>query len=157
VGGYRNHYLRFQTPATWYHLQQAGFNYDTTFGYNDMPGFRNGMGHPFQPYDDHRRRAIELLEIPLHIMDSSLLTAGGSPAGAWTIIRELVEQVRSCRGVLTVLWHNDVFSCPFKQSSARLYRQLLAYGREQGAWLTSGTEIWRWATNAGIPAERSER
>ena len=42
VTGCRNHYLRFKVPDTWELLAKAGFKYDTTFGYDDMVGFRNG-------------------------------------------------------------------------------------------------------------------
>lgn len=42
VVGYRNHYLRFRVPDTWELLSKAGFKYDTTFGYSDCAGFRNG-------------------------------------------------------------------------------------------------------------------
>ena len=32
-------------------LQSAGFHYDSTLGYADCIGFRNGMCHPFKPYN----------------------------------------------------------------------------------------------------------
>ena len=49
--GYRNHYLRFKLPETWKYLADAGFEYDTTLGYSNALGYRNGMCHPFRPYD----------------------------------------------------------------------------------------------------------
>ncbi|TAH65963.1 MAG: hypothetical protein EWM52_05475, partial [Methanosarcina mazei] len=51
VLGFRNHYLRFKTPETWELLADAGFGYDSTFGYSELAGFRNGMCHPFKPYN----------------------------------------------------------------------------------------------------------
>ena len=55
VTGYRNHWLRIKVPDTWEHLKAAGFRYDTTLGYNDVPGFRNGMCHPFRPFNSQYR------------------------------------------------------------------------------------------------------
>ena len=49
--GYRNHFLKFKVPDTWEHLHNAGIKYDTTLGYTDCVGFRNGMCHPFKPFN----------------------------------------------------------------------------------------------------------
>ena len=73
VIGYRNHYLRFKVPDTWELLSKAGFKYDTTFGYADCAGFRNGVCHPFRPYNINTGKQIDILEIPLIIMDRTLL------------------------------------------------------------------------------------
>ncbi len=54
--GYRNHYLKFKVPDTWIVLEKAGFKYDTTFGYADAVGFRNGMCHPFKPFNLHTNK-----------------------------------------------------------------------------------------------------
>ena len=73
VIGCRNHFLRFKVPDSWKYLQSAGFEYDTSLGYADAVGFRNGMCHPFQPSDlNENGSAIAILEIPLIIMDGAL-------------------------------------------------------------------------------------
>ena len=72
VLGYRNHYLRFKVPDTWEYLSKAGFQYDTTLGYADCAGFRNGMCHPFRPFNLNTNHEIDILEIPLTVMDGSL-------------------------------------------------------------------------------------
>ena len=51
IKGCRNHYLKFVVPDTWELLRNAGFCYDTTLGYADCIGFRNGMCHPFRPFN----------------------------------------------------------------------------------------------------------
>ncbi|MGP8337637.1 MAG: polysaccharide deacetylase family protein, partial [Methanosarcinaceae archaeon] len=108
VIGYRNHYLRFKTPDTWEILSKAGFKYDTTFGYNDCSGFRNGMCHPFKPFNLNTGKEIEILEIPLTIMDCTLfgdymrLDFNKS----WELTKQLIDTVESYNGVITILWHN---------------------------------------------------
>ncbi|NLD97959.1 MAG: hypothetical protein GX635_12630, partial [Synergistaceae bacterium] len=44
--GGRQHYLRWNAPATWRNYAEAGLNYDTTLSYADHAGFRCGTCHP---------------------------------------------------------------------------------------------------------------
>jgi peptidoglycan/xylan/chitin deacetylase (PgdA/CDA1 family) len=147
VIGYRNHYLRFQIPDTWDYLERCGFEYDSTFGYNDTVGFRGGMCHPFRPYDNLRQRWMNICEIPLTVMESAMV-GSIKPGEAWELIKKLLEEVEANRGVLTVLWHNYVFNCPFREYWSDLYERILQYGNERDAWMTSGEELWRyWKEN----------
>lgn len=144
VIGYRNHYLRFSVPKTWELLAEAGFKYDTTLGYPDAVGFRSGICHPFRPYNSASEKPIEILEIPLCIMDTTLLDLEKQTGSMWKTIEHLMDVTEKCGGVLTLLWHNDTFSSPFKGSLGRLYIKTLAHAKEKGAWITSADEIWRW-------------
>ena len=144
VTGYRNHYLRFKVPDTWEYLANAGFGYDTTFGYNEMVGFKNGMCHPFRPYNLRTDREVNILEIPLTLMDSTLFDLAKSYDEAWNLAKRLVDTVASCRGVLTLNWHSDSFHCPYKKRRPELYEKILAYCSNQQAWLTNGADLWRW-------------
>ncbi len=143
VIGYRNHYLRFQVPDTWDILKKCGFTYDSTYGYTNTVGFRNGMCHPFRPYDLQHQQWMDIYELPLHVMESAMFDFV-KPHEAWELIQQLLEEVELNQGVLTVLWHNNVFSCPFRDKWNALYEKILQYGRERNAWMTSGEEIWRW-------------
>ena len=144
VIGYRNHYLRFKIPETWQHLAQAGFKYDATFGYNNAVGYRNGLAHPFKPYDLSVDREIDILEIPLNIMDSALLNIEKSFREAWSITKDLMDKTEKYNGVLCVLWHNNSFNSPYKCGYEKFYEKILEYGLQRNAWMTSGEEIWRW-------------
>ncbi|NLO90182.1 MAG: polysaccharide deacetylase family protein [Clostridia bacterium] len=144
VLGYRNHYLRFKVPDTWVHLEKCGFKYDTTYGYTNVVGFRNGMCHPFKPFNPNTGKQMEIFEIPLHIMDGALFDLTGGFNHAWQITKKLIDLAADCRGVLTVLWHNSAFNCPFRVKWRRMYEKILEYGREKNAWMTSSYEIWRW-------------
>jgi peptidoglycan/xylan/chitin deacetylase (PgdA/CDA1 family) len=143
VIGYRNHYLRFQVPDTWKILEKCGFTYDSTYGYTNMVGFRNGMCHPFRPYNLQREQWMDIYELPLHIMESAMFDFVKSHE-AWELIKQLLEEVELNKGVLTVLWHNNVFNCPFREDWGALYEKILQYGRERNAWMTSGEELWGW-------------
>jgi peptidoglycan/xylan/chitin deacetylase (PgdA/CDA1 family) len=144
VLGYRNHFLHFKVPDTWEYLSQAGFQYDATFGYADVTGFRNGMCHPFRPFDLNKNQNIGLLEIPLIIMDQTLFHYMKlDDVHAWERTKQLIEIVEKFQGVLTILWHNNYFY----RDKARFYERILKYGIEKGAWMTNGQEIAQWAND----------
>jgi len=141
VIGYRNHYLKFKVPTTWELLRKAGFEYDMTFGYSDHVGFRNGMCHPFLPFNLKTKELIDILEIPLIIMDGALdrnmkLDINES----WIIVKRLIDRVEELNGVLSVLWHNTYMSGQWLD----LYKRILSYCSDKDAWMTSGEEIWKW-------------
>lgn len=141
VVGYRNHYLRFRIPDTWEHLQNAGFLYDTTLGYSDCIGFRNGMCHPFRPYNLTTQREIDILEIPLTIMDRTFSSYMKLDAkDSWEITKRLIDVTEQFHGVISVLWHNQEFF----GEQGKFYEKILHYCSEKGAWMTSGKEIAMW-------------
>lgn len=144
VIGYRNHYLRFKVPDSWEVLSKTGFKYDTTLGYNDMIGFRNGMCHPFKPFNLKESKEIEILEIPLIIMDGALFSLVDSLNEAWNYVKKLIDIVESNKGVITLLWHNHVFGCSFRKEWEILYNKILSYCYMKNAWMTSGEEIYKW-------------
>lgn len=139
VIGYRNHYLKFRTPDTWELLSKTGFRYDSTFGYADCAGFRNGICHPFRPYNLETGKEIEILEIPLIIMDRTILEGYMKLnfEKAWEITKQLVDTVEKYRGVITILWHNT----EMRGDKLKFYENVLKYCSGKNAWLTSGEEI----------------
>lgn len=144
VTGYRNHYLRFQVPDSWEYLSRAGFEYDSTLGYNERVGFKNGMCHPFRPYNLNTRKEIAILEIPLTIMDGTLFDMVTSYHEAWELAKKLIDTVASCKGVLTLNWHSNSFNCPFKATWPRMYEEILKYCQTKNAWMTHGKNIYDW-------------
>jgi peptidoglycan/xylan/chitin deacetylase (PgdA/CDA1 family) len=146
VIGYRNHYLMFRVPDTWEHLAAAGFRYDTTVGYSNAIGFRNGVCHPYRPFNLRSGREIDIVEIPLAIMDTALFRRSRSLEEACRLSSRIVDAVERYHGVLTLLWHNNSLVSPaYRAGWAKVYAKLLEYCHGKGAWMTSGEEIYRWA------------
>lgn len=138
VSGYRNHFLRMSIPDTWKKLSEVGFKYDTTFGYPDGFGFRNGMCHPFEPVDLTTGERIGLLEIPLAVMDRTIRSyQKKNPSDSFSSIKELIDVTEKHGGVLTILWHNTFMS----GGMLKLFEKILAYSREKNAWITSADDI----------------
>lgn len=139
VFGYRNHFLCFNVPDTWECLSIAGFQYDTTLGYADCVGFRNGMCHPFRPFNLKTNHEIEILEIPLTVMDGTLDQTYMRLVGEnkWEFIKGLIDRVAACHGVFTLLWHNTYM----ERENLKFYKKILQYCNERKAWLTNANEI----------------
>jgi hypothetical protein len=112
-----------------------------------MVGFRNGMCHPFRPFNLNTNKEIEILEIPLAIMDVTLFEnyLKLDARRAWEITKLLIDNVRSCNGVLTVLWHNTLMLKDLK-----FYEKILEYCNRNNALMTSGEEIWRIAPKTSL-------
>lgn len=139
VIGFRNHFLRFRVPDTWEYLSQAGFQYDTTFGYADCVGFRNGMCHPFRPFNLNTGCDIDIVEIPLVVMDGTLdeTYMRIDVTRKWEFVKELIDRVAECHGVFTLLWHNTYL----EGENLALYEKMLRFFNKKKAWITSGGRL----------------
>jgi hypothetical protein len=106
----RQHYLRFRYPETWKIQERAGFSIDSTLGFAEREGFRNGCVHPFLPYDSEAGRVLGIWEIPLHVMDGTLRDYRRLDAGeAADSIRALAETAAEHRGACSMLFHNLIY------------------------------------------------
>jgi hypothetical protein len=116
IGG-RQHYLRW-SPESWLHWERCGLQYDSTVGFADHAGFRAGTCVPYLPWLWKENRRADVLEIPLIMMDATLVAEQYMALDA-DQIREIVKRlVRRCAvvgGVFTVLWHNDRLAPPCGQ------------------------------------------
>jgi hypothetical protein len=144
VVGYRNHYLRFQVPSSFQKLEEVGIKYDSTIGFADNYGFRNGMVHPYHPsLGDSGTSSI--LELPLAVMDCALYSYMGlMPGEGRTICEDLIGQTKKLHGTLVILWHNTSFVDPRLLEWGDLYWHILDKAKEEGAWLCSGAELSNW-------------
>jgi hypothetical protein len=137
--GVRMHWLfrDAQTPAT---LDEAGYMYDSTGGYNETIGYRNGTTQVFRPLG-----ARMLLELPLHIQDGALFFANrlDLPAGeAYERCRALFDHAASAGGVMTLLWH-DRSHAP-ERFWGDFYRSLLHRLDSYGVWFATARQAVEW-------------
>jgi hypothetical protein len=102
----RQHWLRFDIEQTWRDQERCGFNLDSTLGFNDRAGYRAGTSLPFNPWMLHEQRSMELLEIPLVLMDSQLYDEQEmSLENGLECSNSLIDITRRSRGLLTINWH----------------------------------------------------
>ncbi len=113
VKGNRFHYLCYQPDKTVTVLQQSKLQYDTSLGFAEHFGFRNSYCHPFFPFDFNTRKASNLIELPLMLMDTSLYSINYMDVKsekAIEAIAPIIEEVEKFGGLFTLLWHNENFS-----------------------------------------------
>ena len=65
------------------------------------------------------------------------------PSEAWRIVKKLIEVTERNKGVITILWHNNVFDEIFWGKWARFYEHILRYLNERNAWMSSAEDIYK--------------
>jgi len=106
--GGRQHYLRWQNPATWQHWDDAGLNYDSTVGFADLIGFRTGCCYEYPVFNLEERKKLKLRERPLIVMEGVALKGNGTFKNEFREkISHLNQICRRFKGDFTLLWHND--------------------------------------------------
>jgi hypothetical protein len=114
IRGGRQHYLRFEAPATWCLWDDAGLEYDSTLLYADHAGFRCGTCYEFSVFDPKRREHLRLKERPTVVMDGTVTSRRymglGTGSVAYDFIFGLKERCRLFDGDFTVLWHNSALA-----------------------------------------------
>jgi hypothetical protein len=121
-------------------LDQAGFAYDSTCGYNETIGFRAGTTQVFRPLDCSR-----LLELPLHIQDGALFYPQRldlSEPEAERRCKALTDNAAQFGGVLTVLWHDR--SHGPERFWGDFYKSLIHNLRLSGCWFASARQVVGW-------------
>jgi hypothetical protein len=137
--GARMHWLYFdsQTPVA---LEKAGFSYDSTVGYNEMIGYRAGIAQVFK-----HPNVDQLLELPLHIMDTSLFYQSYmnlSNQRAAAAMLPLIENAARFGGVLTINWHDR--SLGPERLWDEPYRQLLNDLKSRSVWFATASQAVSW-------------
>ncbi|MFC1568996.1 polysaccharide deacetylase family protein [bacterium] len=143
VTGSRFHYLSFHNPQTISILEEADIQYDSTLGFAEEIGFRNGVAWPFPLFDCQRNQEKPILEIPLIMMDATLRKyKNEQPEDVFPKIKDLLDCVKHVNGCCALLWHNNYFSNYKFQGWGELYQSILEYTHNE-AWLASGEEVYR--------------
>jgi hypothetical protein len=148
VIGHRQHYLRMDYEKTMPIYEQAGLLYDATLGYTEKEGYRNDFSYPYHPYDCHSDKPFCYWELPLTLMDATLLGYRHLDlVQAWQVIQGLLEQARDKRGCVVVVWHNQAFFDGEFPGYTHLYLRMLGWIRDNNGIGLSGKEVLRlWET-----------
>ncbi|MDD1690291.1 MAG: hypothetical protein LUQ66_06480 [Methanoregula sp.] len=152
ASGNRTHWLLFDQNS-WKVLDDAGYSYDTTFGYNDDAGFRAGILQVYRP-----RTAQRLLELPLHIQDLGLFGkfCWAPSENGWektpclhldviaarTYCDRILDFAEKYGGVVTLLWHYENLTPPRDWSGT--YAELVKRAQADGAWVTTAGSVVEW-------------
>jgi hypothetical protein len=137
--GVRMHWLYFSADSP-RHLEEAGFEYDSTMGFNEAVGFRSGTTQVFR-----FPGLARLLELPLNIMDSALFYGsrmGLSERDALASCTSVVERLKTYGGALTINWHTRSLSP--ERNWDEFYLELIQILRRHRTWFANSQEVVGW-------------
>lgn len=159
ICGIRYHYLRCLYHETLPLLEQARFSYDTSLAFAEHEGFRCGCSFPFRPYCLAEERPLDLIEVPLAVMDGTLqephyrdLDAAAAESAAAAVL----GRAQCSGGAVSLLWHNNRFDKRVSRGYDQVYWNLVDQALTHNAWLTSAGEIVaHWRRTFGMPEPSS--
>ena len=99
ISGIRQHYLNLDNK-TWLYQKQAGFIYDTSFGYNNKIGFKGDKYKPFKPYNDY------FIVFPMVMMDNPFV----ANKNKWSDLEFIIDTAIREDSVLVINWHTNHFN-----------------------------------------------
>jgi hypothetical protein len=137
--GIRMHWL-LHDENTLRALDDAGYSYDSTSGYNETIGYRSGTTQTYRPFSTRR-----LLELPLHIQDGAMFYPKRldlSEPEAWKRCVALIGNARKFGGVLTILWHDR--SHGPERFWGDFYVRLVQALRSLNGWFGTASQVVSW-------------
>jgi hypothetical protein len=139
--GSRQHWLRFGDFATLFRaVEDAALVFDSSVGFSDHVGFRSGACFAFPPYDFQLERPHNFLEIPLAIMDGSLIECSRkSGESAQTLAERVLSESRKYGwGGISILWHNPLEALSVPDEINEVFWKCAAQRQEfQERWVSS--------------------
>jgi hypothetical protein len=115
----RQHFLKFDPLNFPEQLQLAQVNEDSSYGWADRTGFRASCSLPYFLFDVKNKRTTKIKEIPLCVMDVTVITSRymniTEPEKVLNQFSQYLDLVKSHGGIYCVLWHNDTLQfSPYK-------------------------------------------
>jgi len=121
-------------------IEEAGYVYDSTAGYNESVGYRCGTTQAYRPLGAQR-----LLELPIHIQDGALFFSqrlGLTEAEAWKRCKSLLHNSKEFGGVLNIIWHDR--SPGPERFWGDFYTRLVQEIKTYGVWFGTALQVVRW-------------
>jgi hypothetical protein len=148
ISGVRHHFLKFKNPRVFGEHEKAGLKYDSSLGFAEHEGYRTGFAFPYYPYDPGEECAFKILEMPLNIMDTSLIHHQQlTPKEMWQRIERLLVTNLNCQGCLVILWHESSFD---SLAYTKLYTRILDWTKNHdGIGLSCEQLLGWWTTDRG--------
>ncbi|MEN8147886.1 MAG: polysaccharide deacetylase family protein, partial [Campylobacterota bacterium] len=123
----REHYLRFEVPATWQVWEDNGMLWDSTLGFADKEGFRCGTCYPYSVFNILSREKLQLKERPLIVMEGNFSTYQHhiKAKEMEDKIKALIHKIKKYDGEFVFLWHNSSFNTSQWEEYQSVYEKVL--------------------------------
>ncbi len=146
VRGVRQHFLRRDPAHTEADMATAGFGYDSTTGFPDRNGFRNGLADVSPYWDASQKVPLALESAPFCWMDRAQSKYQGvEDPSAWIAEAErLAATCASVQGLWCGIWHPNLDTALGFPDALEAYAALVASLRRNGAWLATLDDIVAW-------------
>lgn len=137
----RYHYLKFNFDNLKSEMKTAGLLMDTSLGYAEVPGYRNGYSLPYIPFDLKNRTPCNFIEVPLTIMDgtfSKYQKSSGDDA-----LNQIIEFINENdkNSMISILWHNSHFTDYKYKGYPKVYEDVLKFIKEKSLLVVNPKEI----------------
>jgi len=143
IAGIRPHYLNCEFPLFWQNI--AGYEYSSSVGSDKLAGFTAGIDLPFFGFDLSTGKRLDILEIPITLMDCCLFESKISDTRA-KMIDDLINSCADDHSLLVLDWHNRTAYDPDFPGWFDAYKLILEKARSRGAQIDSLDNInyyWR--------------
>lgn len=147
--GLRHHYwhLGQDEGKTLRMHEEAGFEYDSSIGFNEKPGFRRNVALPFYPFDRERNQVIRCLQLPVICMDASLFHQPVKVDEAVKKFLATINILKEYCGLGIINWHVRASYPQNKRygSWGEAYMKILeCLSSDSSIWVASLGEINSW-------------
>jgi hypothetical protein len=138
IEGIRPHYLDCKYPDFWRNAEE--FKYSSSVGSDTIPGFTCGINIPFFGFDFDTGDVLDILELPIGLMDCALFTANEKTVRE-RMIDELIDACISTHGLLVLDWHTRTAYEPDFPGWFETYCLILKKARSAGAFIAPLSKI----------------
>jgi hypothetical protein len=135
----RAHYLRLDPERSFRFWSERGIEIDESAGYPDKVGYRCGIAGCFAVLDSVTGRETDMWEIPMTVMDTTLLEQYG--ADALGHFESMLRHLAAVGGALTLNLHTGMIDNPEYPESPGYYNSLLDVCHEIGVTSMTATEL----------------
>jgi len=146
VNGVRQHFLRMRPGATQEKMDAAGFQYDATWGFADINGFRLGLAVPAPAWNAASSTVRTLELVPLTWMDrvQSKYQGNEDPASWIAQALELADTCRDAGGLWCGLWHPNLTAPLGFPGAPEAYAKLCEQLAQRRPWFCTLGEAVSW-------------
>lgn len=140
IRGIRPHYLDCRFPEFWRNAH--AFAYSSSVGSDKVCGFVGGLNFPFFGIDFDSGERLNILELPIGVMDCTLFAIGDLQIRQRTL-EQIFQMSAATHGLLVLDWHTRTAYEPDFPGWIAAHESILAKAKELGAYIAPLGEIER--------------